>query len=236
MHASVTCGVGQYLDYKKCACKNKLVGKLTSECTSIINETMMNNKMSIVSDDTTKNIFIGLFSVLMFIGITSFCIFTYFKWIKGKNCLKINILIIKKYISNYKMVIKSLKIETKSSYNWDDMVYIFDVDVKLIKITKRKSKIDVDIYYIGYKFDSTYKTYSIKPFYLALNQLFRHIEKTKGSSDRYLVASMNNIKMVNIFNKIWKYIEQKITSDGIWISFEENPFFSDYNNEKIIIK
>ena len=46
---------------------------------------MMNNKTSIVSDDTTKNIFVGLFSVLMFTGITCFCVFAYFKWIKGKK-------------------------------------------------------------------------------------------------------------------------------------------------------
>ena len=34
---------GQYLDHKNCVCKNKLVGRLIEECTSIINETMMNN-------------------------------------------------------------------------------------------------------------------------------------------------------------------------------------------------
>ena len=65
--------------------KNKLIGKVISKCTSLINETMMNNKTSIVSDDITKNIFIGLFSLLMFAGITCFCIFAYFKWIKGKK-------------------------------------------------------------------------------------------------------------------------------------------------------
>ena len=79
------CKPGQYLDYKKCVCKNKLIGKVISECTSLINETMMNNKMSITNDDTTKNIFIGLFSVLMFAGINCFCIFAYFKCIKGKK-------------------------------------------------------------------------------------------------------------------------------------------------------
>ena len=36
------CKPGQYLDYKKCVCKNKLFGKVISECTSLINETMMN--------------------------------------------------------------------------------------------------------------------------------------------------------------------------------------------------
>ena len=46
---------------------------------------MINNKTNIVNDDTTKNIFIGLFSVFMFAGIICFCVFTYFKWIKVKN-------------------------------------------------------------------------------------------------------------------------------------------------------
>ena len=52
------CKPGQYLDYKKCACKNKLICKVILECTSLINETTMNNKTYIVNDDTTKNIFI----------------------------------------------------------------------------------------------------------------------------------------------------------------------------------
>ena len=82
------CKPGQYLDYKKCVCKNKLIGRVIAECSDIINETMMNDKNNIVNDDTTTSIFIGLFSVLLFIGITCFCIFAYFKWIKGKKLFK----------------------------------------------------------------------------------------------------------------------------------------------------
>ena len=70
---------GQYLDNKKCICKNKLIGRVISECTGLINESIV---------DTTKNIFIGFFSVLMFAGITCFCVFAYFKWIKGKKLFK----------------------------------------------------------------------------------------------------------------------------------------------------
>ena len=44
--------------------------------------------MSITNDDTTTNIFIGLFSVLMFAGNTCFCVFSYFKCIKGKKLFK----------------------------------------------------------------------------------------------------------------------------------------------------
>ena len=82
------CKPGQYLDHKNCICKNKLIGRVTAECTSVINETMMDNKNDIAYDNTTANIFIGLFSVVMFIGIVYFCIFAYFKWFKGKKLFK----------------------------------------------------------------------------------------------------------------------------------------------------
>ena len=72
------CKPGQYLDYEKCVCKNELVGKVISKCTSLINETMMNNKNNIVNNNTTENIFIGLFSLLMFTGIICFRAFAYF--------------------------------------------------------------------------------------------------------------------------------------------------------------
>ena len=78
---------------------------------------MMNDKKNMSNDDTTTNIFIGLFSVLVFIGFICFCVFAYFKWIKGKKLFKNKFR--NKYVDyqNYKMVIESLKIKTKSNYN-----------------------------------------------------------------------------------------------------------------------
>ena len=38
------CKPGQYLDHKNCIYKNKLIGRLIEECTSVINETMINNE------------------------------------------------------------------------------------------------------------------------------------------------------------------------------------------------
>ena len=43
---------------------------------------MMNNKNNIANDNTITNIFIGLFSVVMFIRIVSLCVFAYFKFKK----------------------------------------------------------------------------------------------------------------------------------------------------------
>ena len=129
------------------------------------------------------------------------------------------------------MIIESLKIETKSNYNWNDIVYVYNINVKLIKVIKRESRIGVDIYCIGYMFDSEYKTHSIKPFYLVINHLFGHIEKIEGLSDRYLVVNINNQKIINVFNKIWKFIEHEITSNGIWKFVENEIIFNNENNK-----
>ena len=86
------------------------------------------------------------------------------------------------------MNVESLKIKTKSNYNWDDMVYIYDTDVKLIKVIKRESRIGVNIYYIGYVLEPENNNNSINPLYLVIHHLLGHIEEIEGSSDRYLVV------------------------------------------------
>ena len=82
------CKPGQYLDHKNCVCKNILIGKLIEECTSVINETMINNKDSDKNNNTLRNVFIGLISVAVLIAIICFCVFAYFKWFKGKKLFK----------------------------------------------------------------------------------------------------------------------------------------------------
>ena len=39
-----SCGIGQYLDYKSCVCRNSLVNKLVQECTSVVNGDKIYNK------------------------------------------------------------------------------------------------------------------------------------------------------------------------------------------------
>ena len=53
------------------------------------------------------------------------------------------------------------------------------------------------------------------PLYFFVDRLFGFIEEIKVSSDRYLVVSTNNEIIINIFNKLWKFIENKITSDDL---------------------
>ena len=69
------CKPGQYLDYKNCIYKNKLIARVISECTGVINEIVINNKDNITNDNTITNIFTELFSVVMFAVIVCFCVF-----------------------------------------------------------------------------------------------------------------------------------------------------------------
>ena len=54
------CKKGQYLDHKNCVCKNKLIGRIIEECTSVSNETMINNK-----DSGNNNTYLILFIVFL---------------------------------------------------------------------------------------------------------------------------------------------------------------------------
>ena len=114
----------------------------------------------------------------------------------------------------YKMVIKSLKIKNQSYYYWKDIIFIDDFDIKFFKIAKRESRIGVDIYYIGYVVNKLeYDTNSVKPLYLSIKSLLGSVEKIDGSSDRYLVIDKSNIEVINIFNTLREYIEDKVIFD-----------------------
>ena len=110
-----------------------------------------------------------------------------------------------------KMVVESLKIKTKSDYYWDDMDYLDDFDMKLIKVVKRESRIGVDIYYIGYVVEPEDGINSINPLYLIVKRFLGRIEKIEGSSDSYLVVDENNKEVINVFDKLRKFIKYEIT-------------------------
>ena len=62
------CKQGQYLDHKNCVCKNKLIGRVIEECTSVINETMINNN----EDNTTNN---NTYLILFIMFLIKFIVF-----------------------------------------------------------------------------------------------------------------------------------------------------------------
>ena len=125
------------------------------------------------------------------------------------------------------MNIKSLKIKNQSYYYWNDIIFIDDFDIKYFKITQRESRIGIDIYYIGYVlYKLEYSANSVRPLYLSVKSLLGSVEKIDGSSDIYLVIDKSNIKVINVFNTIREYIEDKVILDKI-DRFDKIRFSSD---------
>ena len=111
------------------------------------------------------------------------------------------------------MLIASMKIKNSSYYFWKDIVYLDNFDCDLLKIVKRESRIDADIYFIGYIVKKPeYDINSVNPLYLAIRNLFGRIEKINGSSDRYLIIDKSNKKVLNILNKLRECAEDIIKS------------------------
>ena len=78
--------IGLYLDHKNCVCKNKLIGRLIEECTSVINETMINNNKD---NKTNNNTYLILFIVFL-IGFIVFLIgFIYYYYRNNANKRKL---------------------------------------------------------------------------------------------------------------------------------------------------
>ena len=96
--------IGEYLDYKNCKCRKKIIDKLTEECSENIyeNKILYNETLDIISssDDKTSDsciVYIVLFSVFLIINIPM-AIYVYsFLYLKNKStnpdyfgCLNIN--------------------------------------------------------------------------------------------------------------------------------------------------
>ena len=201
------CKPGQYLDHKNCICKNKLIGRVIEECTSVINETMINNKDNI----TNNNTYLILFIVFL-IGFIVFLIgFIYYYYRNNANKRKLRDFIYPK-VKTLKMDINSLEIKNKTNYDLDNICCIDDLNVDFLKITKKESRIGANIYYTrcALNLDDT-----IIPLYFIINNLIGYIEEIDGSSDKYLVfaSSMCNKNITSVLDMIWTSIEDKINPD-----------------------
>ena len=86
-----SCNVGEYLDYKNCKCRNKLVDKLVVECNENIdgNKMLHNETLDVIPLNDYKKVcnsctmYIVLFAVFFITSICISSVFIYFCW-----CLK----------------------------------------------------------------------------------------------------------------------------------------------------
>ena len=124
------------------------------------------------------------------------------------------------------MDIKPLEIKNKTNCDIDNISYIDDFDVNSLKVTKKESRIGVNIYYI--RCDVNLDDDAIMSLYFIIDRLIGYIEEIDGSSDKYLVvSSLHNKNIISDIEKIWRSIENKI-NPGIKIKdYDKFRFDSD---------
>ena len=126
------------------------------------------------------------------------------------------------------MTLKSLKVKNESYYCWDDMIYLESFDEKFVKVVKRESRIDADIYYVSYEIKSS-ENKRVNALYLIVRNLLGKIEPIKGSKDKYLVIDDSNKKVLDVFDKLFKHVRAKIDKIN-----SDDDFFGIKASNKII--
>ena len=82
-----SCGIGQYLDYKNCVCRNSLVDQLIEEYAVIDVDRIYNKTLTVTSsnDCPSCTLYIVLFTVFLSISVIISGDVVYFYWYKNKQ-------------------------------------------------------------------------------------------------------------------------------------------------------
>ena len=91
-----SCGIGQYLDYKSCMSRNRVVDRLIEECTNVIDENKIYDEtLSITSLNTNSSddcacctLYVVLFAVFLTASVVIGGVFVYFYWYSKKILFK----------------------------------------------------------------------------------------------------------------------------------------------------
>ena len=68
----------QYLYYKNCVCRKKIIDDLIEQCTSIVDMDIKNNTLSKKSDESSSNSYFVLFIVFLVLFILFLVVFIYY--------------------------------------------------------------------------------------------------------------------------------------------------------------
>ena len=125
------------------------------------------------------------------------------------------------------MGINSLEIKDKTNYDFDNICYIDDFDVNSLRITKKESRIDANIYYTRCALNLDNDT--IIPLHFLIDRLIGFIEEIDGSNDKYLVVVSNlcNKKLIDALDKVWLSIKDKIDPSIKIKDYDKFRFNSD---------
>ena len=109
------------------------------------------------------------------------------------------------------MTLKQRNIKNRTCYFYNDIINLKDFDPSLLKLDKKESLLNIDIYYIGYntkKFE--YNINSVNPLYLLIRELDEFIEEIEGSKYLNIALTDSNEDVLMKYTEVWEGIKDQI--------------------------
>ena len=134
-----SCDVGEYLDYKKCNCRKKIVDKLIEECTETVKEAKIENTCT----HNSCTLYIVLFFIFFTINIGIGAYFVYLHWYLKTMLLVLSlVLVLKQQFIKFSFIeLINGRSQTNRNQKWN-LLFLQRHDKKHYK--------RINIYYIGY--------------------------------------------------------------------------------------
>ena len=89
------------------------------------------------------------------------------------SCVKLDLVHVFFIVFNYKMTTRQLNIKNRSYYFYNDLINILNFEASNLKLDKKKTWKDIDIYYVGYvDKKSEWNVNSVNQLYLLINRVF----------------------------------------------------------------
>ena len=115
------------------------------------------------------------------------------------------------FIFTYKMTTRQMKIKNRTYYLYNDLINIKDFDAKLLNLDKKKTSINLDIYYIGYATKKPgWNVNSVNPLYLMINRIDGFIEEKNGDKYLNIASTDKNSEVLRKYSEVWNRIKDCI--------------------------
>ena len=138
-----SCNIGEYLHYKNCKCRKRLIDNLVEECSENIyeNESLDIISLNVIPLNVYKKVCsscmvcIVLFVVFLITSVCSCCVFIYFHCYLKKDNITTNFSV--GYLNIY-MATKQIAIKNRTYYLYNDLINIKNFDPNILKLNKKK--------------------------------------------------------------------------------------------------
>ena len=197
-----SCDIGEYLDYKNCKCRKRIIDKLVEECSENIYE-------NVIPSNVYKNVcnscmvYTVLFVVFLIASIC--CAFFYFHWYLKKDNITTNFSV---GCLNILMTTKQIDIKNRTYYFYNDLINIKNFDPNMLRLDKKRV-LNNRVYYIGYVTEKPeYNINSVNPLYLMINRIKGHFEEK--DEDKYLIISPENGDTMQKYQEVFDRLKEII--------------------------